>query len=98
METSPNHLLNCFQVMFSCKTLLLNITQCFCECKRVKKARFFTFFKRLVVYISQLFRKHVIRLVTLLDSLKNCCHPCDFTEEILRSLPIDACVCKTFPG
>ena len=26
METSPNHLLNCFQVLFSRKTLLLNIT------------------------------------------------------------------------
>ena len=40
METSPNHLLNCFRVMFSRKTVLLNITLCFCERKRVKKARF----------------------------------------------------------
>ena len=40
METSPNHLLNCFRVMFSRKTLLLNITYCFCESIRVKKARF----------------------------------------------------------
>ena len=40
MGTSPNHLLNCFRVMFSRKTLLLNMSQCFCEHLRVKKARF----------------------------------------------------------
>ena len=40
METSPNHLLNCFWVMFFRKTLLLNISYCFCERLRVKRARF----------------------------------------------------------
>ena len=52
METSPNHLLNCFRVMFSRKTVLLNITLCFCERKRVKKKRGFKFFKLLVVVVG----------------------------------------------
>ena len=43
METSPNHLLNCFRVMFSRKTVLLNITLCFCERKRVKKSAVLSF-------------------------------------------------------
>ena len=47
METSPNHLLNCFRVLFSPKTLLLNITLCFVSEKELEK-RGFKFFKLLV--------------------------------------------------
>ena len=43
METSPNHLLNCFRVMFSCKTVLLNIMLCSCERKGVKKSAVLSF-------------------------------------------------------
>ena len=49
METSPNHLLNCFRVMFSRKTLLLKRL-------RVKRARFLRllnvlFFSNLLIRI-----------------------------------------------
>ena len=49
MKTSPSHLLNCFRVMFSCKTVLLNITYVFVSAKELKK-RGFKFFKLLVFF------------------------------------------------
>ena len=49
METSPNHLLNCFRVMFSCKTLLLNIAYVFVSAKEFKKRGFLRFLNVLLL-------------------------------------------------
>ena len=52
METSPNHVLNCFLVMFSRKTVLLNIMLCFFERKRVKESAVLSFLNFLLLVIS----------------------------------------------
>ena len=59
METSPNHLLNCFQVLFSPKTLLPILRNVFVSEKELEK-RGFKFFKLLVCFgkrsVSRLYR------------------------------------------